>query len=144
MWKLDASERLAHWRSFRRSLDELSVNDALVRTAELWQTAPFSPYYLDPSDTSLWPDPWTLISENYYCDVAKALGMLYTIFLSKHALSGTIRIYYDTSTKTNYSIAWFADGKYILNMVDGEIVNRTKVPKTFTLKFQHDVVGNMN
>lgn len=142
IWKLDASERISRWRLFRKTLDDVELEQALLLTAELWQTAPFSPYYLDPSDSSNWPDPWTLIAENYYCDVAKALGMLYTIQLSKHNLPGTIRIYYDSASRTNYSLSWFDDGKYILNMTDGEIVNIKQVPKTFALKFQHDVAGN--
>ena len=28
-----------------------------------------------------WPDPWELLSENTYCEVARALGMCYTLYL---------------------------------------------------------------
>lgn len=141
MWKLDESERLAKWRQFRKDINELPSEQALKKIAELWQSSPFSPYYLDPRDSSSWPDPWTLISENYYCDVAKALGILYTALLTDHRFSGEIKIYYDAAARVNYNLAWINDGKYVLNMVDGEVLNRQHIPKTFELKYQHSVVG---
>ena len=142
MWKLDESERLAKWRQFRKDINELPSEQALKKIAELWQSSPFSPYYLDPRDSSSWPDPWTLISENYYCDVAKALGILYTALLTDHRFSGEIKIYYDAAAQVNYNLAWINDGKYVLNMVDGEVLNRQQhIPKTFELKYQHSVVG---
>jgi hypothetical protein len=141
MWKLNEGERLAYWRSFRKNLDELDLEQALKKISDFWQSAPFSPYYLDPRDSRSWPDPWTLISENYYCDIAKSLGMLYTALLTDHGLHGEIRIYYDTEQKLNYNLAWIDDGKYVLNMVDGEVLNNKHIPKTFELKYRHDVSG---
>jgi hypothetical protein len=138
MWKLDVAERLSAWRDFRRLLDEQSLSLALESTAQFWQTPPFSPYYLDPTNTSNWPDPWTLISENYYCDIAKALGMLYTIALTRHSPDLTLRIYYDTQARVNYNLVWVEDGKYVLNMTDGEVVNRKQLPNTFELKFEYN------
>ena len=84
MWKLETSERLARWRDFRKSLDNLSIEQAVQSVADFWTSCPFIPYYLDPDDYVNWPDPWTLVEENYYCDLARSLGMLYTITLTKH------------------------------------------------------------
>lgn len=139
MWKLEASERLSHWRTFRKALDARDLASALSDTASFWQNPPFSPYYLDPADSSAWPDPWTLISENYYCDVAKALGMLYTITLTAHSPSGEIRTYYDRIQRLNYNLAWIDDGKYVLNMTDGKVLNKQHIPNTFVLKHRHDI-----
>ena len=138
MWKLDVAERLSAWRDFRRVLDKQDLQTALESTARFWQSSPFSPYYLDPSSTSKWPDPWTLISENYYCDIAKALGMLYTIALTQHSPELELRIYYDTHARVNYNLVWVDDGKYVLNMTDSEVVNRRQLPDTFELKFKYN------
>jgi hypothetical protein len=143
MWKLETSERLAHWRTFRKTLDSRSLESALADVSAFWQNSPFSPYYLDPADSSAWPDPWLLISENYYCDVAKALGMLYTITLTVHAPSGEIRTYYDQVHRLNYNLVWIDDGKYVLNMIDGEVLNKQHIPNTFVLKHRHDIVDLM-
>jgi hypothetical protein len=135
MWKLDTAGRIAQWRDFRKSLDELPFDQALDVVAKFWQTAPFSPYNLDPDRSETWPDPWTLIYENVYCDVAKCLGIVYTLLLSKHktALDVEIRIYQDPKTRYGYNLAWIGQGKYILNMVDGEVVNNKQFDKNLKL-----------
>lgn len=137
VWKLDDSERLARWKTFRKSLDDLGLSEAIDSVADFWQTAPFSPYYLDPNDANNWPDPWTLLLENYYCDVAKALGMLYTIKLTAHDPDVELRVYYDERHRVNYNLVWINEGKYVLNMTDGVVLNRQHIPDTFKLKSRY-------
>jgi hypothetical protein len=84
MWKLEVGERIAHWRAFRLSIGGMPLERAIQVTAEYWQNCPYHPYYLDPNDAESWPSAWDLITENYYCDLAKSLGMLYTIAYSAH------------------------------------------------------------
>lgn len=133
MWKLNSSERLARWRDFRKSLNSLPLDQALVRTAELWADCPFTPYYLDTDQPDSWPDPWTLIEENYYCDLARCLGMLYTIALSDHRPRIEIRVYYDAESRLHYNLVWIEDGKYVLNMKDGHVLNKTQIAKHYDL-----------
>jgi hypothetical protein len=135
MFKLSAEDRLRSWRDFRNSLDSLSLEQALAHTAELWARAPFSPYYLDIKDPDSWPDPWQLINENYYCDIAKCLGIIYTIALTTHRtdLEIEFRSYTDPKNRHSYNLSWFNEGKYILNLIDGEIVNKEQFDKTFRL-----------
>jgi len=135
MFKLPTEERLAEWRRFRSDLDSKPLEKALELTAILWSRAPFSPYYLDLKDHENWPDPWTLISDNYYCDIAKCLAIIYTIALTDHHrdLSIEMRIYQDHSTRHQYNLAWIDQGKYILNMTDGEILNSKQFNETHKL-----------
>jgi hypothetical protein len=135
MWKLKADDRLDHWKSFRRKISALPLEQALIECADFWQSAPFTPYYLDHADPDNWPDPWQLVYENYYCDIAKALGIVYTLHLSTHgpALNMGIRIYLDKETKGQYNLVWIDEGKYVLNFNPSEIVNRTQLPSELKL-----------
>jgi hypothetical protein len=105
----------------------------------MWSTAPFVNYNLDPSDPKNWPDPWTLLAENYWCDVAKSLGIAYTIYFSSHKLTPMeIRVYYDYKDKTKHCVAWLDDGKYILNYWPYEIVNTKQIEeKQLQLLYQY-------
>jgi len=143
MFKLPASERLTRWREFRKSLDSLTYERALEATVEFWHSCPFNPYYLDSDQPDTWPDPWTLVEENYYCDLAKALGMLYTIKFTTHNPEVEIRVYVDPETKYNYNLVWIDDGKYVLNLIEGEVVNKT-LTENLTLKVKYKDELNLN
>jgi hypothetical protein len=138
MFQLKPEDRLRAWREFRSTLESLPLETALARTAEFWARAPFVPFNLDPEDNSNWPDPWTLLIENSYCDVAKCLGIVYTMSLSGHKknLEVELRVYEDTKTHYGYNLAWFNQGKYILNLIDGQVVNIKQFDKTLKLKKQ--------
>lgn len=133
MFQLKVEDRLRSWREFRLAIESLPIEQALAQTAELWARAPFVPYNLDPTLPQSWPDPWTLIYENAYCDVAKCLGIVYTVSLTSHKTDVEFRIYKDPKTGYEYNLAWFARGKYILNMIDGEVLNNTQFDKNLKL-----------
>jgi hypothetical protein len=134
MWKLKADERLARWREFRKSLDSLSLEKAVQEVANFWTGCPFTPYYLDIDRPDEWPDPWTLIEENYYCDIALAAAMLYTVYFTEHRPQVELRVYYDPESRVYYNLAWIADGKYVLNMNEGEVVNKTQIAEQLELR----------
>lgn len=127
-WNLRINDRLSKWKDFRHELDRLPLKSAITELNDMWSTAPFVNHNLSQDDTTNWPDPWTLLAENYWCGVAKALGILYTIYLTSHKdVNLELRIYYDYKEKERYSIAWIDNGKYILNYWPFEIVNTKQV-----------------
>lgn len=134
MWNQLPSERLRFWHEFRKSISEKSFEQALKDTQHLWSYAPYVAHYLTTDHIEEWPGPWELIYENYYCDLAKALGIVYTIQLSGHQTKIDIRIYNDPSTSDVYNLVFVDDGKYVLNCVHDEIVNNTQIDKQLTLK----------
>jgi hypothetical protein len=138
-WNLRVNDRLAQWKDFRHELDRLPLQSAVVELNNMWSTAPFVNYNLDPSNPNSWPDPWTLLAENYWCDVAKALGIIYTIYFTHHRNTPMeLRVYYDYKDKQRYTVAWLADGKYILNYWPYEIVNTEQVEeKQLHLLYQY-------
>jgi hypothetical protein len=67
-----------------------------------------------------WPDPWQLLSDNHYCDIARGLGILYTITLLDRAdLADTTLVL----TETGDNLVLVNKSKYILNWDQDTIVN---------------------
>ncbi|MCX7592431.1 MAG: hypothetical protein N2235_01475 [Fischerella sp.] len=139
MWNLKSAERLNAWREFRNEINQLPLEDALQKTTHLWSYAPYVNYYLSPDKNPEWPDPWTILYENYYCDIAKALGMLYTLQFSIHGknLDQEIRIYYHQEEKVYYNLVWINQGKYVLNMIFDTVVNKQQLDKNMILKYAY-------
>jgi hypothetical protein len=135
---LDQSKRLSLWKSFRKDIGNMPIELALEKTAELWNQCPFSPFYLPEESAENWPDPWQLLKENYYCDLAKALGIVYTIHLSGHnTLDPEIHIYFDNVKRHTYHIAYFANGKYILNLIEHAVVNKEHINQSLKLTYRY-------
>jgi len=142
MWNLSPNERLQAWRKFRKQLDTKSLEQAIADTNHLWSYAPYVSRYLLPESTQDWPDPWRLIYDNHYCDIAKALGMLYTMYLTKHAsaeLELEFRVYRCGETGNWSNCVWINQGKYILNMIFDEVVNTSYVPEHMILVHQYQL-----
>jgi hypothetical protein len=133
MWTHLPSERLRFWHDFRKKISEQKFDQALKETTHLWSYAPYVAHYLTTDHIEEWPGPWELIYENYYCDLAKALGIVYTLYLSSHRPDIEIRIYNDPSTKEQYNLVWIEQGKYVLNYVHDEVVNKTQIAKDLRL-----------
>ena len=139
MFKLSTGDRLSRWKAFRLSLNDFSLGKAVELTNELWSACPFTPFYLDPTDCANWPDPWTLLDENYYCDLAKVLGIIYTLHLCDHGknLCPELRIYSNMNTRHTYHIAYLCDGKYVLNLFEAEVVNKEHINQELKLKYRY-------
>jgi len=138
-WNLRVNDRLAEWKNFRHRLSDLPIDQAIPELNSFWSSAPYVTFYLDPSDPGTWPDPWTLLAENYYCNVAKALGILYTIYFTSHRTSDIkLLVYYDYHDKERYTVVNMDQGKYILNYWPNEIVNTKQIEeKQLQLLYQY-------
>ena len=127
-WNLRINERLFEWKDFRHNIDSLPLERALVEVNNLWSSAPFVTYYLNSDAPETWPDPWTLLAENYYCDLAKALGILYTIYFTSHKSNNmSLCVYYNYKDKVRSNLVSIDHGKYILNYWPCEIVNTKQI-----------------
>jgi hypothetical protein len=70
-------------------------------------------------DRAVWPDPWQLLSDNVYCDLARALGIMYTIILlDRPDLSNSCIIETDAG-----NLVQIDHGKYILNWGQDIVLN---------------------
>jgi hypothetical protein len=143
MWTSKPEERLHEWREFRQQIGTQDLATAVKNTSQLWSYAPYVAHYLAADLIAEWPDPWALVHENYYCDLAKALGMLYTLYLCDHWDNTIdnleIRVYKDLDTGDILNTVWVNRGKYILNLRFNEIVNKHLVDEKLQLKHRYSV-----
>jgi hypothetical protein len=141
MWNLRPEERLHEWRLFRSDISKLPLETAVERAQHLWSYAPYVTHYLADDLVDDWPDPWTLVHENYYCDLARALGMLYTLRLCDHWINQVdnleIRIYKDQETHDILRTVWVNKGKYILNLIYDTVVNKASITENLVLKHRY-------
>lgn len=135
MWNLRSDSRLAAWREFRLSLDELSFDEAVAKTVHLWSYVPFVSHYLDVRDSQDWPTPWELLADGKFDDMAKALGMLYTLALTRHGKDHEFSIVRmsNTSSIENYNLVQIDQGKYILNYVFDSVISNKQLEKDATV-----------
>lgn len=133
MWNQLPSERLRFWHDFRKTISIKDLEQAAKDTTHLWSYAPYVAHYLTTDHIEEWPGPWELVYENYYCDLAKALGIVYTLYLSSHKPDLEIRVYKDTTTMEQYNLVFVDNGKYVLNYVHDEVVNKTQVSNDLRL-----------
>lgn len=81
IFQLNYETRLKNWYKLREDLINKDTKTKCIEIDNWWQKAPLLNHHLHPHDIGNWPDPWELLSENTYCEVARALGMCYTLLL---------------------------------------------------------------
>ena len=124
IWPNTFSARLASWNLLRDQCANLSTESALQDINAWWFGAPWQPYYLHWDDRSNWPDPWQLLSDNVYCDVARGLGIVYTITLLDRADLAPARL---VLTQNDDNLVLVGNKKYILNWQADSVVNTIQV-----------------
>jgi hypothetical protein len=138
IWYQKSDQRLAAWRELRQEINTIPLDAALCRVSEFWSFAPYVTYYLDPARPQDWPDPWLLLSENYYCDLAKTLGIFYTIALTDHGVNDLkLRILYDINRKEQINIV-VVNNKQVINYHFAEVVNTDVIAQDTSVKYSYD------
>ena len=123
-------QRLRSWRDLRLSIKDLPIQEKCVRIDEWWQMAPLITHHLHPLDYNNWPDPWTLLSENMYCILTRALGIVYT--LKMNGIYNIKLLIATDSQAEEIPIVTVDDAKYVLNYWPGMVLNNCF--KDFTVK----------
>ena len=123
MWALTFDRRLRAWYTLRESAQTLPMESALTAINAWWFQCPWQPYYLHWDDQTAWPDPWQLLSNNVYCEVARGLGILYTItLLDREDLTSASLVL----TQTGHNLVLADQTKYILNWEADTVVNNNQ------------------
>jgi hypothetical protein len=132
MWPQTFSSRLESWNLLRSQCQTLSPKSALEDINRWWFQVPWRPYYLHWDDQNTWPDPWQLLSDDIYCEVARGLGILYTVTLLDRADLAPASLIL-TADGTN--LVQVGREKYILNWEANTVVN-TNLEFTIQRQYQ--------
>jgi len=81
VFQLNYEARLKSWYDLRKSLEGSDIKTICLAVDNWWQRAPLVNHYLHQTDIDNWPGPWELLVENNYCQLARGLGMVYTLQL---------------------------------------------------------------
>jgi hypothetical protein len=137
MWFNGRTEdRILEWRKFRKSL--ITWPSDLDTVAKTWAKAPIR-NYLTQDHPEQWPQPWDLISDNCYCDIAVALGMFYTLYHSSYPHKETLRLvgYKLRSEHKEFNLVLCEEEKYVLNYELGGVVNIPDVSQLGTVTYNY-------
>jgi hypothetical protein len=115
--------RLQDWFQLRTSVTSLPIEQQCVTIDEWWQQAPLVTHHLHPQDIDNWPDPWELLSENTYCEVARALGMCYTLHLI--GITDIELVLARNNTAEDVVLVLVDNAKYIMNYWPDTVISNT-------------------
>jgi hypothetical protein len=100
------------------------LESAVLLINDWWFRLPWQPYYLHWEDQADWPDPWQLLYDNIYCDLARGLGICYTLAMIDHPDIQDL----DMIQCNGVNLVRVNSGKYILNYESGSCVNTILEP----------------
>jgi hypothetical protein len=121
MWPTQFERRLAAWNDLRHQSSSQDLPTLLQNINSWWHQTPWCPYHLHWDDRDTWPDPWQLLSDNIYCDLARALGIMYTIVLTERPDLTNSSIIQTESA----NLVQVDQGKYILNWGREVVLNNS-------------------
>lgn len=136
--------RLQDWFQLRQSVVNLPIEQQCITIDEWWQRAPLVTHHLHPLDMDSWPDPWELLSENIYCEVARALGMCYTLYLI--GVNDIEMILARNETAEDVVLVLVDNAKYIMNYWPNTVISNSlkdfKVVQQLDLQTIIKKIGN--
>jgi hypothetical protein len=126
MWKTSYDERLADWYNLRQEVQQLNYPDQLLLINDWWYQSPVVPRVINWTQEDTWPNPWELLTNKGYCELARALGIVYTLMLLEQPLHSDLKIVFTGQD----NLVLVDGGKYILNWAPGEMLNTHSIPAT--------------
>jgi hypothetical protein len=139
----DYPYRLQSWAKLRDTVRECSLEEKCQQIDKFWQQAPLVNHYLHTDFIHEWPDPWQLIADNTYCYYGRALGMIYTLYLSDTKNLELVLAKDDNSNEV--VLVLVEDAKYTLNYWPDMVLNTNikdfSIIKTFNITPLNNKIG---
>ena len=122
VFQLNYDTRLRSWYDLRHRVENTDTQTKCVEVDAWWQQAPMVSHYLHPHDIQQWPSPWDLLVDNTYCQIARGLGMVYTL-----SLVGITALDFVLGKDDNDEVALVMvdHAKYTLNHYPGSVISST-------------------
>jgi len=138
VWPTRYEDRLSQWHQLRQDNQTNDLETALLAINDWWQQCPWTPYYLHWDDLEQWPDPWDLLSDNHFCSLAKALGIVYTLHMISRSDITCTELAVNGSSADN--LVLINKGKYILNWEAGQLLKITSPESNITRSIDSQAV----
>ena len=140
---LDYPYRLKSWSTLRSKILSSPTSEKCIEIDNFWQRVPLINHYLHTDYIRDWPDPWQLISDNTYCNYARALGMIYTLILTDTKNIALVEAKDDNSNEV--VLVLVDDAKYVLNywpdMVVNNHIDHFKITRTLDITPIYNKIG---
>lgn len=113
--------RLKNWYQLRQSLEHTDLKTKCIEIDRWWQKTPLVNHYLHFDFIKDWPNPWELIHDNNYCNIARGLGMVYTLLM----LGTTDVVFLEALDYNNENVVLISveNAKYLMNYWPDTVVN---------------------
>lgn len=135
----DFENRLIEWNQLRQNNTDNTLEQALYNINNWWQMLPIDNHYLHWDDTRNWPNPWDLLADEVFCDLAKSLGIVYTLqFIDRSDIYDLTLV----QTVEGDNLVFVNQGLYILNWSPTEILNNDTLKLEITRTMEASVVVN--
>lgn len=122
MFDLHDNDRLLEWKRIRSQI-EIS-NNPLDIVIDTWCRAPFVSKFIDPYSPNDWPDPWRLVLDGKFDNLAICLGMLYTLQLTQRFMHSQYEIHMSNIPKMKEPAFYMSvDRSFILNYTYKQVVD---------------------
>lgn len=113
--------RLRSWRELRAATMGLPIDQICVAVDKWWQQAPLVNHHLHPQDKVNWPDPWTLLSDNIYCQLTRAVGICYTLLMN--GVTDIKLVQASDDLCEDHHLVLVDGSKYVLNYHPGSVLS---------------------
>ena len=136
VFQLEYETRLKSWYELRQSLENKDIATKCLEIDKWWQYAPLVNYYLHPDDIDNWPGPWELLNDNNYCQIARGLGMVYTLLLV-----GIKEVDFSLAKDDNnedFALVMVDNAKYVLNYYPDSVLNSNSTQFKICLLYTSD------
>ena len=133
MWPDSFEQRLVAWHRLRGDLVSQPVQQRLLAINDWWWRAPMITHDISWHDPKAWPDPWRLLANPAYSDLARALGIAYTVIMIDEFMASDLELV----RSKNHNLVVVGAGKYILNWCPGELLNISTHP----IDPKHSITG---
>ena len=121
VFQLNYETRLKSWYDLRKSLENSDIKTICLAIDKWWQYAPLVNHHLHLDEIETWPGPWDLLLENNYCQIARGLGMVYTL-----QLVGIKDVDFSIAIDDNNeecALVMVDNAKYILNYYPNTVIS---------------------
>lgn len=139
-FQCDFDYRLREWKNLRLIIRGEKLDLACVHVDNWWQQAPLINHHLHWADSNSWPDPWTILNENIYCTLTRAIGMCYTLLLSD-IVDTKLIIGVDQNCE-EHNLVIVGHAKYILNYWPNSVLSTNLNDFTIVREISLDNIKN--